>query len=171
VAEENVVLTGFMATGKSSVGRLLAARLGYEWVDTDALIESRYGAIPVIFSRDGESAFRRIEAEIAGELGDRAGLVISTGGRLMLEPENAAVLGDRGRVFCLTAATEEIVRRVEAQDGPDRPLLAGDDPAARIKQLLEERVEAYARFEQVPTDGRTLEDVVDDVVSRLRDES
>jgi shikimate kinase len=171
VAKQNVVLTGFMATGKSSVGRLLADRLGYEWVDTDALIESRYGAIPVIFSRDGESAFRRMEREIADELGDRTGLVISTGGRMMLDPENAALLGDHGRVFCLTAAPEEIARRVEAQDGSDRPLLAGDDSSARIEQLLEERTEAYARFEQVPTGGRTLEDVVDDVVSRLGDES
>jgi len=167
MAEQNVVLTGFMATGKSSVGRLLAARLGYEWVDTDALIESRYGAIPAIFSRDGERAFRQMEREIANELGDRAGLVISTGGRMMLEPENAAALGQHGRVFCLTAAPDEIVRRVEAQDGLDRPLLAGDDPADRIKQLLEERMGAYARFEQVPTDGRTLEDVADDVFSRL----
>jgi shikimate kinase len=163
----NVIITGFMATGKSSVGRLLAARIEYEWVDTDALIESRHGSIPDIFATLGEASFRRLERDLAIELSERCDLVISTGGRMMLDSHNASVLGGGSRVFCLTAAPDEIVRRVEAQGGPERPLLSGEDVRARIDALLAERRPGYARFEQVPTDGRSVADVVDDVFARL----
>ena len=77
-----IVLTGFMASGKSAVGRALARRIGYEWIDTDDLIESRHGAIDQIFVTSGEEAFRQLEAAVATELAERNGLVISTGGRL-----------------------------------------------------------------------------------------
>ncbi len=81
----NVVLTGFMATGKTTVGRLLAERLGYEFVDTDQLIEQRHGPIPAIFRESGEGEFRRLERSVADELAARRQLVISTGGRLLLD--------------------------------------------------------------------------------------
>jgi shikimate kinase len=167
MGHRNVILTGFMATGKSSVGRLLAGRLGYEWVDTDAVIEARHGPIPEIFSGRGEETFRAAERDLAVELAERDGLVISTGGRMMLDPPSAEALGRGSRVFCLTAAPHEVLRRVRAQHGPKRPLLDGENPAGRIEVLLAERTAAYAQFEQVPTDGRTPKDVVDDVLSRL----
>lgn len=166
----NVVLTGFMGTGKSSVGRLLAARLGYGWIDTDDLIESRYGPIPEIFADHGEEFFRNLERDLAVELAQRRGLVISTGGRMLLDPRSAAVLGLGSRIFCLAATPEEIGRRVDYSGEPVRPLLDGDDPYQRIKDLLAERSEAYARFEQVDTDGRSVEEVVDDIAARLDDE-
>ncbi len=164
---ENVVLTGFMGTGKSAVGRLLAIRLGFEWVDTDGLIESTHGPIVEIFASNGEEAFRDMEKAVAVELAGRVGLVISTGGRMMLDPDNAAVLGKRSRVFCLTAAADEIVRRVVAQDGPPRPLLSGQRPAEQISTLLEERAAAYAQFEQVATDEKSVDEVVEDLTRRL----
>ncbi len=167
MSRESVVLTGFMATGKSTVGRLLAEALGYRWVDTDAIIEERYGSIVEIFRVNGEEAFRDIESQVATELAGRTGLVISTGGRMMLDPENAALLGRSSRVFCLAARPGEILRRVESQEGPERPLLAGPSPVDRIADLLAERSEAYARFEQVPTDGRTFAEIVADIVGRL----
>ena len=105
-----------MATGKSTVGRMLAEALGYRWVDTDALIESRHGPITEIFRNNGEEAFRAMEKEVAAELAESSGLVISTGGRMMLDPENAALLGKSSRVFCLTAEPEEIMRRVATHD-------------------------------------------------------
>jgi shikimate kinase len=163
----NVILTGFMATGKSSVGRLLAARLGYEWVDADAIIEARHGSIAQIFATKGETSFRRIEAELAVELSERRGLVISTGGRMMLDDRSANALSGGSRVFCLTATPDEIVRRVEKLGEPERPLLAGEDLRARIDVLLAERRSGYAKFEQVPTDGRSVAEVVDDIMSRL----
>ncbi len=171
MGHRNVILTGFMATGKSVVGRLLADRLGYEWVDTDAVIEARHGPIQQIFAVRGEDAFRAAERDLAAELAERDGLVVSTGGRMMLDPQTAAVLGQGSRVFCLTASSDEVVRRVRAQPALERPLLAGDDTAGRIRALLADRAAAYAQFEQVPTDGRTPEDVAADLLSRLRDDS
>lgn len=164
----NVILTGFMATGKSSVGRLLAARIGYEWVDTDLLIETRHGPIADIFAAEGEASFRRLEGDLAADLSDRRGLVISTGGRMMLDADTADVLGRGSRVFCLTASPDEIARRVAQPGEPDRPLLAGADLRTRIDALLAERASGYAPFEQVSTDGRSVEEIVDDIVSRLR---
>ncbi len=166
-AAPNVVLTGFMGTGKSSVGRMLAARLRYEWVDTDVIIESRHGPIHEIFSNNGEEAFRDLGRSLADELAGRDGLVISTGGRMMLDGHTADVLGAGARVFCLTASTTEILRRVTDQ-GAQRPLLADTHPAERIAGLLAERDAAYRRFEQVGTDGKSTEDVVADLLARLQ---
>jgi shikimate kinase len=161
-----VVLTGFMATGKSVVGRLLAAALSYDWVDTDALIEDRHGPIHEIFRNNGEEAFRQMERRLADDLKNRKDLVVSTGGRMMLDPEIAESLGAAARIFCLTAEPAELQRRVVDEDGPERPLL-GSSPAARIAELLAERAEGYAAFEQVPTDGITVEEVVQEIVARL----
>lgn len=164
----NVVLTGFMGTGKSTVGRLLAERTGRAFVDTDAIIEQRHGPIPEIFATRGEGTFRRLEREVAAELADLDGLVIGTGGRLLLDPVNAEALGRTGRVFCLTATVDTILQRV-APDGrvAGRPLLAGSDARERIIALLAERAEGYGRFEQVPTDGRSPVEVADDIGDRL----
>ncbi|MEA2001891.1 MAG: shikimate kinase [Actinomycetota bacterium] len=164
----SIVLTGFMGTGKSTVGQVLAERLGFAWVDTDAWIESRYGPISEIFSANGEEAFRDLERALAVELTDRPGLVISTGGRMMLDPEIASQLGSSNRVFCLVAGPEVVLDRVSRQDGPPRPLLASDRPADRIAELMAEREEAYQRFEQVATDGKTATEVANELEARLR---
>ena len=167
MSRSNVVLTGFMATGKSTVGRMLADALGYEWVDTDAAIEAEHGPIVKIFMANGEEAFRQMERDLATELASRQGVVISTGGGMMLDPAAATRLGASGRVFCLTAAPGEILARVEAQDGPSRPLLGGGAPGDRIEDLLSQRVEAYSQFEQVTTDARTFDEIVADLITRL----
>ena len=162
----NVVLTGFMGTGKTTVGRLLAERLEYEFVDTDALIEDRHGPIAEIFETSGEDEFRRIEREVAVDLATGERRVISTGGRMMLDPESADALGAVSRVFCLVASPETIAARV-LSGGVVRPLLAGPDPLARITELLAERAEGYARFEQVATDRRTPDDIVNEITANL----
>ena len=111
--DDNIILTGFMGTGKSSVGRLLAEHLGYEFVDTDEWIAARCGkAIHDIFRDQGEAAFREMEAAFARELGGLKKKVIATGGRLMLDAANAAALSRAGRVFTLWATPEEIMARV-----------------------------------------------------------
>jgi shikimate kinase len=156
----NVVLTGFMGTGKTTVGRLLAARLEFRFVDTDEVIERRHGTITQIFETAGEDGFRRIERELAAELANGDRRVISTGGRLMLDPANAAALGAVSRVFCLVASPETIAARVRS-GGVVRPLLAGPDPLARITELLAERADGYAQFEQIDTEGRTPDDIAD----------
>lgn len=156
----NIILTGFMGTGKTTVGKLLAQQLGFAFVDTDELIQERTGkTIPEIFEERGEAAFRRLEAELARELANRRGVVISTGGRLMLDPDNAAALTRTGRVFCLVATPEEILARVAQDAGTERPLLATPDPMKRIVDLMQERQEDYGRFPQMLT-SRKSPDVV-----------
>jgi len=159
-----IVLTGFMGTGKSTVGRRLAARLGCDFVDTDELIESRHGPIPEIFAEHGEARFREIEREVAAELAGRDGLVVSTGGRLLLDPANVETLGASATVVCLVASVDELVRRLSS-GAEHRPLLAGGDPRSRIEALLAERRPGYDRFAQVDTEGRTPDEVADAVLA------
>jgi shikimate kinase len=165
----NVVLTGFMGTGKTTVGRLLAARLGYDFVDTDQVIVERHGAIADIFRTRGEDAFRQIERELAAELAARERLVISTGGRMLLDADNVAVLSRSGRVFCLVATPDEIFDRISNDASAiERPLLAVPDPRQRIVELLAERSAAYRRFIQVSTDGIEPDDVAAELALLVR---
>lgn len=163
--ERNLVLTGFMGTGKTTVGRILAGRLGYDFVDTDAVIESRAGPIHEIFERDGEAGFREMERTVARELAGRTRLVIATGGRMMLDPECAACLEPGADVVCLTAGAETIIERVG--DTASRPLLDVPEAPARVRELLAERAEGYGRFPAVDTEGRSPEQVADAVTARL----
>jgi len=161
----NIVLTGFMGTGKSTVGRRLAARLGWRFVDTDALIEERAGkSVAAIFKDQGEAAFRQMETALAKELAGEKNLVIATGGKFMLAAENARALA-ASCVFCLTAAPEEILARVMA-DGPAlRPLLAGDDPEGKIRRLLAEREAGYACFPAIDTSGKTPDAIASEIIA------
>ena len=163
----NVVLTGFMGTGKSTVGRALAEQLHLEFVDTDQVIEADHGPIPVIFAEQGEAAFRSIERDLAADLAEQSGLVIATGGRLMLDSSNASALAETGRVFCLHAPVEVILERVIGDGTAHRPLLDGDDPAGRIRALLTERAMAYGQFEQVDTVDRSPVAIAADIAARL----
>ena len=162
------MLTGFMGTGKTTVGRALAARLAREFVDTDRVIEERHGPIPTIFAEHGEEAFRRYEREVADELAERRRLVIATGGRTMVDPVNAQRLGTTGDVVCLVASLDTILERV-AVDGADetRPLLHGDDVRARVADLLAERAAAYGAFHQIPTDRRTPDELATAITEHL----
>lgn len=162
---EKVILTGFMGTGKTTVGRLIATLLEYEFVDTDELIEMRHGPITEIFKRSGQDRFRELESAIAVELADATGTVIATGGRMMLDPENAANLAAGAHVFCLVARPEDIAERVA---GSDRPLLDHEDPAARIEQLLDERHAGYSEFRAVDTSGREPVEIAADIVRQVQ---
>lgn len=157
-----------MGTGKTTVGRIVAERLGFDFVDTDALIEDRHGPIGDIFAEQGEAVFRAIERELATELGQRDGLVISTGGAMMLDGANVEAMERTGTICCLVADAEEIHRRVVADAGRvERPLLSVPDPRARIEELLAERANGYANFHQVETTGRSPEDLATEVAALL----
>lgn len=158
-----------MATGKSSVGRALAERLGRPFVDTDAEIEARYGPIPAIFDAHGESGFRACEHEVAVDVAARRGLVVSTGGGMVLDPANTTALAATGRIFCLTAEPDEILRRLLGDPAAvERPLLRSDDPAARVRELLSERAAAYDAFVQIPTDGMRPDEIAAIIIGQLR---
>jgi shikimate kinase len=154
-----------MATGKTTVGKRLAEQLGYAFVDTDELISERSGqTVAEIFREKGEAAFRRMESEIAQELGEKEGLVVSTGGRLMLDPANAAALGRRGRVFCLVATPEEILDRISKDKHVKRPLLEAPDPMHRIVELMQQREEGYDCFRQMVTSGKTPDEITRELI-------
>ena len=162
------MLTGFMGSGKTTVGQLIARELGWTFVDTDDVIVARHGPIDAIFAEQGEDAFRAFEREVAAEVAPSLHHVIATGGRMLLDPANANALTATGRVFCLVADADEIIRRLQADiDGPVRPLLSGEDPAAAVARLLDERASGYGQFEQVRTVGRSPQDIVTDIIKRL----
>ena len=154
--DNNVVLTGFMGTGKTTVGRQLADELGYEFVDTDELIEQRHGPIHEIFATQGEEAFREHRARRGGRARQRRGLVIATGGRMMLDPENVRTLSAGGRIFCLVATPEEVLRPGDERCRSRRPAAVRKSrtPRRRIVELMTERDPEYRRFPQLVTDAR-----------------
>ncbi len=164
----NIVLTGFMGTGKSTVGRLLAAQLDYDFVDTDEWIEAQDGRfIADIFREEGEARFRQWERTASLALAQTESMVIATGGRLILDEENAAALLANGRCFCLTAQPEEILVRVS--EGKKRPLLDVPEPTARIQELLDQRRDAYGRFHQIATSGKTPAQVAQEIIDVMRE--
>lgn len=159
-ADVNLYLVGFMGTGKTTVGRAAAQRLGFAFLDSDQEIERLQGRpIPEIFARDGEAAFRGLERDfvLRGHPAERT--VVACGGGLVVQPGMAELLADRGVVICLHASIETILARTGRQ--PDRPLLNVTDPAERARVLFAEREPIYRRSGTlVLTDGRPLRDVV-----------
>lgn len=138
----NVALIGFMGVGKTTVGTLLAGILGYEFLDTDRVIEQREGCrINEVFNRHGEAYFRAREAELCIELEGLGGWVISTGGGFAVPADNLASLQRHALVVCLWASPETVHRRVGGQE--HRPLLKTEDPLERIRSLLEARLPSY----------------------------
>ncbi|HTT10429.1 MAG TPA: shikimate kinase [Burkholderiaceae bacterium] len=139
----SVFLIGMMGAGKSTIGRLLARQLAFEFVDADREIEARSGvSIPTIFEVEGEEGFRRRESAILDELTQRRGLVIATGGGAVLREDNRSNLRSRGLVIYLQASADEIARRTSHDKS--RPLLQTADPRARIVALLAQRAAFYA---------------------------
>ena len=165
MSQPNIILTGFMGTGKSTVGRLLAEKIGYRFIDTDTLIEQQAGTtVSEIFATQGEKAFRQLETDLVKKLAEKSGLVVATGGGLVLDRENVTMLSRTGQIFCLTAAAEEILHRVSRQ-GDTRPLLQEQDPLQKITTLLQQRDHIYRQFPQISTTGKTPEKLVKEILS------
>lgn len=139
---KNIVLTGFMGTGKTTIGKVLAKALGRNLIDVDTEIEKDKGMkITEIFASMGEAKFRDMETEIAGKIATLTNVVISTGGGIVLRQENVELLRKNGIVVNLTAEPEIIYARLSG--GTDRPLLNVPDPLAKIRELLDFRTPLY----------------------------
>lgn len=139
----SIVLIGMMGAGKTTVGRMLASDIGFEFVDADRELEARSGvAIPTIFEIEGEAGFRRREAAILDELSQRPRIVLATGGGAVLDADTRERLHGRGLVIYLRASAEEVFRRTRRDR--TRPLLQGEDPRATIETLLAQREPLYA---------------------------
>lgn len=166
----NIVLTGFMGTGKSSVGRLLAERLGFRYLDLDALIVAEAGiSINEIFARHGEPHFRRLETEAVRRIAGEERCVIATGGGAVISDENRRLLRSAGVVVNLAASVEEIRRRLSGET--DRPLLRDDRSEERIVAMMTERERYYADADlRIDTTGKRVEDVVAEIIGFLEGE-
>ncbi len=162
----NLILCGMMGAGKTTVGIKIAENSSLRLCDTDGLIVEKYGKIADIFERYGENRFREIEAETVKTLATQDGLVISTGGGLVLRAENVALLKRNGKILYLRASVDTLTRRLCA-DGT-RPLLekATEGLCDRIVRLLKERAPIYERVADfvVDVDGKTPEEIAKEII-------
>lgn len=168
----NLFLVGPMGAGKSTIGKQLAKKLKLEFFDADQEIESRTGAdINWIFDVEGESGFRKRESAIIQELSNMQGIVLATGGGVVLEPENRTRLAARGTVVYLHTTVEQQVRRTTRDKR--RPLLQVEEPSnTKLESLLSQRDPLYREVADIviSTDGRTVRSVAQEVVKLLERE-
>jgi shikimate kinase len=152
---KNIVLTGFMGTGKTTIGQVLAQMLHMKLVDVDEEIESAQGmTINDIFKIQGEQHFRDIETAMIKKISQEKNLVISTGGGAVLRDENMRALKEKGIVFCLSASVETILERTGSSQ--DRPLLKVENPKEKISELLAYRRPFYEKAGiMIDTDGKS----------------
>ena len=160
----SLYLVGMMGSGKTSTGRPLAERLGYGFVDADAVIEQAAGcSIPEIFDRDGEAGFRSLERQVLCAISQRHSLVVATGGGVVTQPENWGMLHS-GIVIWLDVVPDQLLQRLNA-DSTVRPLLQTADPEAALNALLNERRPLYAEADlTVVINDETPEAVADGIL-------
>ena len=166
----NIFLVGLMGAGKSTIGRQLAKELGWEFVDSDHEIEARTGAsIPLIFDVEGEAGFRLREKKVIDELSRREGVVLATGGGVVLDPENRAHLAARGVVVYLCATADQLYART-AKDR-NRPLLQTPDPRGKLQNLLAQRDPLYREIADlvVDTGKRSVRTAEREILAKMRE--
>jgi shikimate kinase len=168
-----IFLVGYRATGKSTIARLLAGRLGWEWIDADAALETRFGrTIPAIFATDGEAEFRRMESEVLENLCRLRNQVIATGGGVILSADNRERMRQTGAVVWLTADADTIWQRLQADiaQGRERPMLTIGG-RAEVEQLLKHREPLYRGCADltVETAVRAPEEIAEVILAWFKD--
>ena len=164
-----VILTGFMGSGKSSVGKVLAEKLSCRFIDLDAEIVAAAGlSINEIFARDGEDAFRGLEcAQLERILSSGEECVIATGGGVVIRQQNRELMRKRGVIVNLKVTLEQVLDRL--QGCSERPLLAGEKAPERVRVLMEGREQLYADADiRIDTNGKSVEDVAAVILCRLK---
>ncbi|MBR2375989.1 MAG: shikimate kinase [Clostridia bacterium] len=163
----NLILCGMMGAGKTTIGIKIAEITGRRWYDTDGLIVDKHGKISDIFEYYGEAHFRKLETEIVKELVKQDGLVVSTGGGLVLKTENNALLQENGKIVFLRATLDTLSKRLKV-DG-ERPLLqtSTENIRQRLERLLRERTPVYEHVADyiVDVDGKTPETIAKEIVA------
>ncbi len=165
---KNIIITGFMGTGKSVVAKELARKLKMEFIDMDQIIEEDQGmSISDIFARYGENYFREQENKLVKKLSQKENMVIATGGGTLLSSDNARMLGQAGEIVCLYADSQTIYNRVKRKN--NRPLLKGENVLSKISRLLEERKKIYDNIKwKINTTNFTTQEVVDKIINLLK---
>ncbi len=170
--KRNIALTGFMGSGKSAVGKVLAGRLGRRFVELDDVIEETAGkSIPDIFRQDGEIAFRELEMEATRRVSKGMDMVIACGGGIVLNMINIDRLRETSRIVYLTASPGAILKRISADD-TERPLLDVPAPAERIRELLRFRRPFYERAAdlRISTSRLSTDSVAERIISQLKED-
>jgi shikimate kinase len=167
-SQKNIVLTGFMAVGKSVVGQRLARKLKRSFLDLDTAIEQREGMkVHELFSFKGEPYFRRIEKEMLREALSGDDKIIATGGGAIMDEDNLRMLKETSLLISLRARPETLLARA-ATGGSQRPLLQGDDKLERIKELLRQRERAYGQAHlSIDTEARSVDEVVEQIAKAI----
>ncbi len=167
---ENIIITGFMGTGKSVVAKELARKLKMKFIDMDRIIEEGQGmSIADIFSRYGENYFRQQENKLVKELSQKENMIIATGGGTLLSSDNARILGQRGQIICLYADSRTIYNRVKRRN--NRPLLKGENVLSDIDRLLEERKKIYDNIKwKIDTTNLNIQEVTNKIIALLKSE-
>jgi shikimate kinase len=165
IPKRNIALTGFMAVGKSAVGRALAKRLKRRFVDLDRVIEkSERMKVKDIFSRKGEAYFRRLEKQKLAQVLARGEQIIATGGGVVMDGDNVKLLREKSLLVCLTASAEALLKR--AGTGAKRPLLKGGDRRERIEELLKQREKNYVlAHAAIDTSDLTIGQIVEKIIA------
>ena len=163
----NIVLVGFMGTGKSVVGRVIAQKLEFHFIDTDDVIEQTSKAkISDIFAEHGEDYFRDLESQAVKSVALMKNQVVATGGGVVLRSSNIDLLRTGGPIFCLNATPKAIWERVRSSR--NRPLLRGPEPLKKIETLLDKRAPYYALADhQIETTGVSVDRVADEIISYI----
>lgn len=165
---KNIVLTGFMGTGKTEIGRELSNILGWKLIDIDdEIVKAQNSSINDIFSKSGEQAFRGLEAEMIRETVRKNNVIISTGGGAILRQENIDLLRSNGIIVCLTARPETILNRTSKSS--KRPLLNVENPLGRIKDLMESRKFFYEKADlMIDTEAKTPLQIAEEILENIR---
>ena len=163
----NIALVGFMGTGKSAVGRVIAQKLEFHFIDTDDVIEQTSKAkISDIFAEHGEDYFRDLESQAVKSVALMKNQVVATGGGVVLRSSNIDLLRTGGPIFCLNATPKAIWDRVRSSRS--RPLLRGPEPLKKIETLLDKRAPYYALADhQIETTGVSVDRVADEIISYI----
>ena len=167
---KNIYLIGFMGTGKSTVGKILAEEMNAEFVDTDKMVEDKTGRnISDIFEDSSEEEFRRLETEVLRDITERDGLVVSTGGGIVVTRGNLELMKETGLVVTLIADVHTIMERIGG-DGSNRPLLEVDEPFEEIKKLLFDRASFYINAHHiVETSDISAREAVDQILGFVKE--
>ncbi len=168
----NIALIGFMGTGKTAIGQLLAKKLDWKFIEMDLLIEQQAGKpIPEIFQQDGEIAFRELEIGVTKEVAKMKNAAIACGGGIVLNKINIDRLREGCRIVYLTASPRVILKRVSTEEG-QRPLLEGDNPTLTIRELLRFRKPFYERAADITINTSKLDinAVAEQIIENLKED-
>lgn len=170
MSNKHLIITGLMGSGKTTVGKLVANSLNREFIDTDQFLDKTYGSTQrILTGPNGDETFKAIEEEIAHTLSDRKKLVISTGGRFFLNPNNVAILSKSSIILCLSASCEELVRRLSnTTENTYRPkFIAAKDKLQLMNELNSISESHFKYFEKIPTTGKTAVEVAKEIALRF----